>query len=418
MNNFTTNVYKMKREILTISKKFTRGLKRPQKKFTAEMMYGILSSQSCKLTDVADTLHEKSKKKNIVERLSLHLANDPTTELERNYLRFVCRWFPRSDNEYPIVHLDDSDIEKENGNKFESLGIVRDGSSKDKKLVKGYHLTEAVFLTQNNQPVSLYSHVHSSHEKEFISANVETQKAISRVVSTVGKATFVLDRGYDHNDIFKTLSKKKQRYIIRLTAKRKVLFHGIWMPVTQLCNRRKGKIKISVKYKGKESVAYISHVSVQITAKRETINLVLVYGLGDTPMMLATNQPINNKDDVIRVARSYFSRWRIEEYFRAKKQGFNFEDFRVRSLAAINHLNVILSLCIAFLAHISLKHDCNSIKTNILIAANPLKLNVDFLYYRILKGISDILAYAHVGVRPWYKTLRPKIIQLSLFSLL
>ena len=39
-------------------------------------------------------------------------------------------------------------------------------------------------------------------------------------------------------------------------------------------------------------------------------------------MMLVTNKAISNKDDVIKIARLYFSRWRIEEYFRAKKQIF------------------------------------------------------------------------------------------------
>jgi hypothetical protein len=33
-------------------------------------------------------------------------------------------------------------------------------------------------------------------------------------------------------------------------------------------------------------------------------------------MMLATNKEIKSKEDVIQVARIYFSRWKIEEYFR------------------------------------------------------------------------------------------------------
>ena len=56
-------------------------------------------------------------------------------------------------------------------------------------------------------------------------------------------------------------------------------------------------------------------------------------------MMLATNKEIRSKDDVIRIARTYFSRWRIEEYFRCKKQTYQFENFRVRKLEAINALN-------------------------------------------------------------------------------
>ena len=38
---------------------------------------------------------------------------------------------------------------------------------------------------------------------------------------------------------------------------------------TELRNRRKGKVKTSVFYKGKEHVAYLSHVKVKITASKK-----------------------------------------------------------------------------------------------------------------------------------------------------
>ena len=56
--------------------------------------------------------------------------------------------------------------------KFEDLGIVRDGSkSTYTKSVydKGYHVTEAVALTTSNHPVSIFSELHSSNEKNFSS---------------------------------------------------------------------------------------------------------------------------------------------------------------------------------------------------------------------------------------------------------
>lgn len=77
-----------------------------------------------------------------------------------------------------------------------------------------------------------------------------------------GKATFAMDRGYDDNKMFLKLDELEQDYVIRLTAKRKLFFHGKWVPGTQLRNQRKGKIKTVL---------------------------------------------------------TYFSRWRIEEYFRCKK---------------------------------------------------------------------------------------------------
>lgn len=59
----TTNTYTMKREILTFSQKLSKGLSRPNKKFVADMTYGMLASNSCLLSDVADSLHEDIKKK-------------------------------------------------------------------------------------------------------------------------------------------------------------------------------------------------------------------------------------------------------------------------------------------------------------------------------------------------------------------
>lgn len=72
----------------------------------------------------------------------------------------------------PVFLVDDSDIIKPSGQKFEDLGIVRDGSIKDKKFEKGYHHTEIVGLTQNmKQPISLFSHIHSSTQKDYVSNN-------------------------------------------------------------------------------------------------------------------------------------------------------------------------------------------------------------------------------------------------------
>ena len=45
-------------------------------------------------------------------------------------------------------------------------------------------------------------------------------------------------------------------------------------------------------------IDYLSHVKVQITASRKDIYLVLVYGITEHPMMLATNKEIRSKADV------------------------------------------------------------------------------------------------------------------------
>ena len=66
---------------------------------------------------------------------------------------------------------------------------------------------------------------------------------MERGAALFGKATFAMDRGYDDNKMFLKLDELQQDYVIRLTAKRKLFFHGKWVPATQLRNQRKGKIK-------------------------------------------------------------------------------------------------------------------------------------------------------------------------------
>ena len=413
MVNFTSNTYQMKREILTFSNKISKNLSKPDKKFTADMIYGMLAAKSCLLTDIVDQLHEDTKKINSVERLSRHLEKGIPQKASVSYLQAIKKWVP----DEPVIHIDDSDVTKPDGYKFEALGIVRDGSeSTSTKNVykKGYHVTEACVLTNSNHPVSIFSRIHSSSEKDYKSANTITFEAMEQGAALFEKATFAMDRGYDDNKMFLKMDELKQDYVIRLKSNRKLLYHNKWTMATELRNRRKGKMKTSVYYKGKEHEAYLSHVKVQITASRKDIYLVLVYGITEHPMMLATNKEIKSKEDVIKVARIYFSRWKIEEYFRCKKQMFQFENFRVRKLVSINALNFYITLCMAFLAHISMKPETNALKVLIIQKADPIKEKVYFCYYRLAKGISGILSYAKEGVRLWFRTKRPAYRQLYL----
>lgn len=157
--------------------------------------------RSCLLTDVVDQLHENSKKINIVDRLSKHLSKGTSRQALGSYLSLIRKWVPN----HPVVHIDDSDVVKPDGRKFEDLGFVRDGSKSTQiKNVyeKGYHVTEATVLTNNGHPVSLFSKIHSSKEKDFSSINTVTFSAMTRAVKMFGKATFVMDRGYNDSKQF------------------------------------------------------------------------------------------------------------------------------------------------------------------------------------------------------------------------
>ena len=80
--------------------KFPESSPKPEKKFIADMNYGILASNSCLLTDIVDQLHEHSKKINSVDRLSRHLSKGTPKDALRAYLTHIKKWCRSSCHSY------------------------------------------------------------------------------------------------------------------------------------------------------------------------------------------------------------------------------------------------------------------------------------------------------------------------------
>lgn len=418
MNNFTTNTFQMKREIINFSKKISKNSSKPEAKFVMDMIYGISKSKDVLLSSISEALNEKTKKAYLIDRLSDNLSCDLDSNIDKNYCNTVMDSF----GENPVFIIDDSDIVKPLGSKFEDLGIVRDGSSKNKTYEKGYHVTEIVGLTKNKkQPISIFSKVHSSVSKEFVSANSITFEGLNKIISILQekniKGTFVNDRGYDNNEIFKYYFKQKQDFIIRLKENRKVYKDHKWYKITTIRDSRKGKVHMKLFFQGEEKECYVSVLRVQITAEKRWINLILVYGLGETPMMLASNISIKCKEDLIKTVRCYIDRWKIEEYFKFKKQEYHFENFRVRTLKSINNLNSMLTYTIGLIALLSEKVGKREFVNVIIKESKSLKENVYLWFYQIARGIYNILKMARTGIRKWENIRKQKTYnnQLSLF---
>lgn len=409
MNNFTTNTYEMKRDIVNFSKKLCKNSDKPETKFVTDMIYGISKSKDVLLSSIAEALNEDTKKAYTINRLSDNLVSDLSDFIDDNYNNLVMD----SLGDTPVFLVDDSDIVKPLGEKFEDLGIVRDGSSRKKSYEKGYHHTEIVGLTKNmKQPISIFSKIHSSTQKDFISNNSVTYEGLDKVVSLLNernlKGIFVNDRGYDSNDIFNYYFSKRQYFVIRLTEKRKIYRNHKWYKITTLRDAYKGKIKINLMFQGEEKECSISMVKAQITAQKKWINIIFIYGLSDTPMMLASNIPIKSKEDVIKIARNYMNRWRIEEYFKFKKQEYNFENFRVRTLKAINNLNKMLTYTIGLIALLSEKIGKREFVNKIIKESKSIKDKVFLWFYQLARGIYNILSMARTGIRDWEEIRKTK----------
>ena len=423
MFNFTTNTYEMKREIVNFTKKMSNGLDKPSSKFISDMIYGIEKNQSVLFTNIARGLSEKTKLKHTIERLCINcntFNNDKLNILKDNYFKEVEKLLPDDDI---LLIEDDSDINKEYSKKLEDLCIVRDASKQKETYVNGYHVYEIATLTKNEkQPISLYSHIYSTESKDFISCNNETMKSeeyvLNKLKNNKARKILIKDRGYDTFELFEKNIKDKISFIVRLDGNRNMLFKGKPRLIKEVAKTRKGKIHTKLIYKDGNVDSYISYTTVQFPKlKEKDLTLLIIYREGEenNPMYLLTDLEVKNKEDVLKIARTYMLRWRIEEYFRAKKQNYDFENFRIRSLKGINTLNTILSCVMLHNGILAEKINKKLLVIKIIEASKSLKNDLLVWYEQISNEIKEILKYAHTGIKEWQKVEeRSKYKQLEL----
>lgn len=420
MTNYTTETYQMKRGIVNFCENISMGTYKRSQKLTSDIVYGILSSKSCLLSEISRKLKEKIKLCNTVDRLSNNLANVDKEEIEKikgNYYKEVMKYIPE---EYVVVLNDDSDLNKEYSKKLEDLCIVRDASSQVERYVNGYKVCEYTALsTKIKSPISLYSKVYSTTSDEFISENDETIKGEEEVIKILAtqnkKPILVRDRGYDANEYLVKDIKEDNKFVTRLRGNRYLLFKGKKRIVEEVANERKGKIVTKLMYKGENKECSIGYTRVQLPAyKGKDINLVTIHGLNEETMILLTNLDVKGKEDAEHIVRLYFLRWRIEEYFEVKKS-YNWENSLVRSLKSMNNLNVFLTIAMFYMSTIAEKLDKNYYSNIIIERAKSLKEKFIVYLSVISIGIFEILKYAHTGIRDWQKIRqREKYKQLCL----
>lgn len=420
MNNFTKNPYEIKREIENFTRKVTKSCTKPTSKFVLDMQYGLAKGGSCLISNIARALDEDIKISYTIERLCDNLANMyevDKSNIWKNYLNEVKENIKETEN---IAIFDDSDINKEYSKKLEDLDRVIDASSQDKRIVNGYHKCEAVVLTKNEkQPISVYSKIYSCKSKNFKSMNSYTIESIKAVEEVCGSNfTGVFDRGYDDNKIFNYMTRNEHKFVVRLDDQRKLLFKGKKRSVEEVSNSRKGKISYKALFKDEEYELKLSYTKATLPNNKKEYTLVIVYGLSEEhPMKLLTNISFKETEDVIKVVRLYLSRWRIEEYFREKKQEYDLENMRVRTLESMNNLNMMLTIHLGHLAILADKVNRNLLITKILYASKSLKNKAIVWLSQIARGIKEMLSYAKEGIKRWeHIEKRDKEKQLQLFK--
>ena len=195
----------------------------------------------------------------------------------------------------------------------------------------------------------------------------------------------------------------KHKFVIRLDDERNLIFKKKRHSVEAIAQKRKGKIKMKALFDDNDKKdLMISYTKVKLPYNKKEYTLVIVYGLSEEhPMKLLTNLEYAEKEDVIKIVRLYLSRWRIEEHFRGKKQEYDFENMRVRTLKSMNNLNMFLTIHLGYIATLIEKIDSKLLVIKIIEASKSLRNKVIVWLSQISRGIKEILKYCHAGIKEW-----------------
>jgi len=416
MSNYSTLSSNLKRGLLRFSEKISKGLSRPYFKFISQMLYGMLCSQSCHLSKIARSLDEAIKLKKTIERLSRNLSEFAAgAKLFENYVKKVKQCI----TDRSILIVDDGDITKPCSFKLEGLGVVRDGSTGEYGV--GYHMLDVTALTpEQKAPIGVYSRIYSASEKNFVSATDETLKALGFLRKHFSRKNIrAFDRGFDTNDFYEDLIDHREKFVIRAKKNRSVIYKGETINILTLANRFKGKYSLKFEKKnGKQADCKISIVPIRLCCRpKEELNLVVCRDLGKEPMLLITNLKSDDDRLAVTVTKVYLLRWRIEEFHGFKKQQFNFEDFRVRSLQSIRNLDLLLTIAIGYIGIMSEKADEKRVVIELIHVSKRIFNTQKFKFYAIADGIFAVFARCKQGVANMLKKKKkPKDYQLCLWG--
>lgn len=421
MTNYNMNTYEIKREIQNFSNKLSIGLAKPKAKFISDFLFGLNASSSTLISNIARELKEDVKLGSTIERLcdNIHsFSDDDKGIVMQNYYDLI----QTSLDEEVVLYIDDSDITKPYGKKFEDLSRVVDGSAKTndekKKTELGYYMASTVVLSKNKQqPIPLYNNIYSLISEGVKSKGDETMKSINQSLSALqGKSILLVgDRGYDDRKIFRKCLEEAIDFNIRLKGNRKLWFKDKWLNAMDIAQARKGKIKMELYFQEENKSVYISYTRVGLEKGEKDLTLLMVYGISEKePLLLLTSKKTQEKQEVIKIVRSYFSRWRIEEYFRFIKSE-EFENIRIRTIAGMNVVSDLIVLRTGQLSMMADKIDRKLLVIKIVEEARAIKKKVSFWCYQISKGIRNILKHAQKGIKCFERIEeRSKYRQLSL----
>lgn len=388
---------RLKAQLTKFSTELCDGLSRPLERFVGQMLFGIQASQDVKLSNIARSLKEEIPLIKTEDRLSRNLK---AGELEAELTPRLVQLASQRVGANTVLCLDLSDIRKEYAQKMEYLAPVHDGSTGE--VHTGYWLCDITGAEVNgSEIVPLYQKLYSAEAKEFISENAEVLAGVDLARAHLeGRGIWAVDRGGDRKKLLEPLLDRQERFVIRSTGKRFVVDRkNIKRSVSELGARCRLRYQARIiKVQDGQEKTYDLRYGVEpirLVGRDERLQLVVVAGYGEEPMLLLTNalEGARDSQSLWWIAQIYLTRWKIEETFRFVKQSYNLEDIRVMKYQRLKNLVVLVTAAAYFAAtFLGQKMKLRILCEKLLIISQRFFGIPPFRFYALAEGIQKILS--------------------------
>ena len=429
-NNFLHN---LQVKLWQSTEEVAQSLSVKEKKFTRDLIRGIIQSKSCILRRIAQSQQEDISLEDTCKRYRRHLSKpEISSTLSQNHLKQQCRRI----NKESLIIFDPSDIRKEYAKKMEGLSSVHDGSTGNS--CNGYNILDAINVNVEDDGLRispLVSELHTNKEETGVMKQSFFDRINDIQVYSNNQGTFIMDRGYDDRKVFSYLTDHEASFIIRSKTGRKLFYQGEELSFFEVVKKAK------LKHRYQSGKAHLKAGMIRVGIRRdphprknpEIIYLDLIVGRytsKDTEgiecdkgyFYLYCNFPPHLQDSSVqqkieKALSGYRIRWKIEEVHRQIKQDYSWEEMRVMKLERLRALNSLLLIAV------SIMYSLDQYRSQLALLYSHLMLDRNnhfgkfkkFIYYRLSLVAAEIFKGFKRYTKLPYKGITTKEVQLSCF---
>ena len=397
---------KIKSQIKRFSGRLCKGMTKTQTRFVTEMVYGIQASKDVKISNIGRALNESIPLIKTENRLCRNLAANP--DLADHINKWLCREGGLAVTEETVLAIDIGDIRKRYAKKMEYLANIHDGSTGE--IGAGYWLCQTVAANpRGDRIVPLHGELYSQNANNFVSENDQILRACLDIARATGKKGIItIDRGGDRRKILIPLLDNELDFVVRQKGDRHILLEdGRTMAEIDVANNCKTPYEreLVVEKDGHLKVYHLQQGVIPVRLPEcpdDQLYMVVIVGFGNKPIMLLANvKPKSTAGKYCDwISDIYLTRWKIEETYRFMKQGYNLEDVRVRSYAALRNIYALVNAVLYFVSVIiGAKSRMGFLYRELCRKAQRFFEISNFFQYALADGIFRLLWGARIGLK-------------------